>query len=311
MKAVGICGTDLKIRAGKIKVKLPLIPGHEIAGVVEMLGPGVSTLSRGDEVIVSFYVPCGNCVFCQIGRETLCDKLVGRLGFEIDGGLAEFIVVPENRLIKKPANIPFHHAAIIPDAIATPYHALVRRGKLRQGESVVIVGGGGRLGIHAVQISKIIGAFVIGIDRGKDKCKLMKKFRVDMVIDVSSTYDWSAEVIRTTNGKGVDLVLDCVGSEETVQNSIACLKNGGRLVLVGYEQEVSINSQALVLKEIEIYGSRAATKVDIEECVKLVAEGQIEPVVGVILPCDKVNDANSLVQQGSPMGRVVIMFGEQ
>ncbi len=154
VKAAGLCGTDLKIQQGKIPVKeLPLIQGHEVSGIIAETGSQVKNFKVGDEVLISFYIPCNKCELCKAGRETICENLIGRLGFELNGGFAEYIKVPESSLIRKPKELSFSEAAIISCSMGTVYHALLKRAKIKEGDCIAMIGASGGLGLHAIQIA--------------------------------------------------------------------------------------------------------------------------------------------------------------
>ncbi|MGE5594135.1 MAG: alcohol dehydrogenase catalytic domain-containing protein [Betaproteobacteria bacterium] len=307
VRAAGVCGTDLKIQAGKIPVKrLPLTLGHEFSGVLVDKGPRVQDFKVGDEVLVSFYVPCNHCKWCLSGRHTICENLKGRLGFETDGGLADFVAVPEGCLIRKPSSLSFAEAAIISDAVATPYHALRKRAAVAEGDRTVVVGGGGGLGLHAIQIAKALRNVVIGVDTKPEKLGLMKQYGADEVIDAREEREWGAKVVQMTGGIGADNVIEFVSSVETVTNSINALRKGGKLVLVAYSAELRVDSLKAVLGELDIIGSRAAPKRDIEECLELVTRGSVKPVVGEILRFEDANRALSMLREGTVNGRVVL-----
>jgi len=154
VKAAGLCGTDLKIQQGKIPVKvLPLIQGHEISGVIAETGSKVKDFKVGDEILVSFYIPCNECELCKAGRQTICENLIGRLGFELNGGFAEYVRVPESSLIRKPEELSFSEAAIISCSMGTVYHALLKRAKIKEGDYIAMIGASGGLGLHACQNS--------------------------------------------------------------------------------------------------------------------------------------------------------------
>lgn len=307
VRAAGVCGTDLKLQAGKIPLEhLPVTLGHEFSGVIVEKGPLVQGFREGDEVLVSFYVPCNRCKWCRTGRHTICEDLRGRLGFELDGGLAEFVAVPESCLVRKPPTLSFAEAAIIADAVATPYHALCKRAAVAKGDCTVVVGGGGGLGLHAIQIAKSLGNVVIGLDASQEKLRLMKEYGADEVIDVRDNKEWGSAVIEMTGGKGADNAIEFVSSLETVRNSINGLRKGGKLILVAYSTDLRVDSLKAVLRELDIIGSRAAAKHDIEECLGLVTRGDVKPVVGEVLPFEDANKALSMLREGAVNGRVVL-----
>ena len=143
VRSVGICGTDLNIHAGHMGLSvLPLIMGQEVAGEVAEVGSQVHGVQPGDRVAVNFYVTCGRCQFCRVGRDTLCAD-VRQHGFSMDGGFAEYLKTPAVNLCAVPANVPLERACILSDVVATSYHAMTKRAHIRPGQTVAIVGVGG------------------------------------------------------------------------------------------------------------------------------------------------------------------------
>jgi len=164
IKASGICHSDLNYRNGVAPVgKLPIILGHEVAGVIAEVGNQVEDLEEGERVCIHYVISCGKCAYCSTGKDNLCEEY-RMIGKDVDGGFAEYIKVPARNVLKLPKNIPFEQAATLGCAVSTPFHAL-RRGRASVGETVVVYGVGG-LGVHAIQLaSKIFGAGkVIAVD---------------------------------------------------------------------------------------------------------------------------------------------------
>jgi len=308
VKAAGLCGTDLKIQQGKIPVKeLPLIQGHEVSGIIAETGSQVKNFKVGDEVLISFYIPCNKCELCKAGRETICENLIGRLGFELNGGFAEYIKVPESSLIRKPKELSFSEAAIISCSMGTVYHALLKRAKIKEGDCIAMIGASGGLGLHAIQIAKTLNAKVIGVDITEEKLELMKKYGADEVIDASKG-NWGQRILEISGGKGADKILEFVSRKETVEEDIKVLRKGGKLVLVAYSNLVplQINSLKVVLNELEILGTRAGTKEDIEKCVELIVEGKLKPVISKTFSLEEINQAMSILKEGKLSGRITL-----
>ena len=148
----GVCGTDLKIKAGKSgPAPLPMIMGHEAAGEVVEVAPGIAEFQPGDRVVVNFYIACGQCRYCRRGRDTLCDNL-RQHGFNTDGGYAEYMKTRAANLCKVPDHVPLEQACILADAVATPYHAVTERAQVGPGTTVALIGTGG-VGLHALQMA--------------------------------------------------------------------------------------------------------------------------------------------------------------
>lgn len=308
VKAAGLCGTDLKIQEGKIPVKeLPLIQGHEISGIIVETGSQVKNFKVEDEVLISFYVPCNECELCKMGRKTICENLIGRLGFELNGGFSEYVKVPESSLIRKPKELSFTEAAIISCSMGTVYHALIKRVKIKDGDYIAMIGAGGGLGLHAIQIAKNFKVKVIGVDVKEEKLKLMKKYGADEVIDAAKD-NWSQRIIEFSKGKGADSILEFVSRKETVEEDIKSLRKGGKLVLVAYSGSIplQINSLKVVLNELEILGTRAGTKEDIEKCVKLIIGGKLKPVISKTFYLEEINQAMSILKEGKLSGRITL-----
>jgi len=307
VKACGVCGTDVKISSGFIAgVPLPHIMGHEIAGEVVQVGNEVEETRAGDRVCVHFYLTCGKCVYCQTGRESICSSLIGRLGFELDGGFAEFVRAPERNLIKIGRDLSYEEASVLADSAATAFHALTKRAQITPGKQVVIWGSGG-VGFAAIQVAKLCGARVIALDVDDKKLEMAKKLGADEVVNVRKG-DTVQAVNEFTRGKGVDVVLDLVGHQETVDGAVNVLRRGGKLIFVGYDPKnpFRADSHDMVLRELEIVGSRASSRQELKELVDLVEEKKVRAVVSETLPMAEVNEVLSRLKKGEVVGRIVL-----
>ncbi|MFQ6029581.1 MAG: alcohol dehydrogenase catalytic domain-containing protein, partial [Dehalococcoidia bacterium] len=215
--------------------KLPRVIGHEIAGDVVECGPGVRNFGPGDRVNVFYYLTCGDCRWCNVGREDLCDNHAGYVGRQIDGGLAEYVVLPARNLCPIPDEVSYMDAAVTADAIATPVHVLRERAGLKSPETALIVGAGGGVGIHMVQMAKVMGARVIGVDISTEKLALAKEMGADEVIN-SREVAFDEEVRQLTKGRGVDVIVEMVGLPETMEASMKSVGKGGRVLGGALEQ---------------------------------------------------------------------------
>lgn len=306
VRNVGICGTDVKIRAGRMGLGvLPLIMGHEIAGEVAGVGREVRGVEPGDRVTVNFYVTCGRCQFCRVGRDTLCTE-VRQHGFSIDGGFAEYLKTPTGNLCKVPDHVPLERACILGDAVATSYHAVTKRAHIRPGTTVALIGVGG-VGLHALQMARMAGGWVIAVDVNEARLELARTLGADAVVDARRG-PFHEAVRRLTDGQGVDVVLEFVANQETLPSSYLSLKRAGRLVFVGYTPELpmSVMPHELVRNEWEIVGSRANTKQELQETMDLVARGRIQPIVDRIFPLAEVELAFEALREGRSLGRNVL-----
>jgi 2-desacetyl-2-hydroxyethyl bacteriochlorophyllide A dehydrogenase len=303
----GICGTDLKIASGKLAsiVRLPHVPGHEIVGQVESVGRGVQGIREGDRGVAYFYIGCGVCELCRSGKENVCFSL-RRLGFERDGGFAEYVSMPAYNFCGYEADIPGEKMAVLPDAVATSYHALKTMGEVRIGQTVLIVGLGG-LGIHALQLAKLMGAAVVGTSRRPEVQEAAQGYGADLVVNPAEGDPLQA-IRDFTRGRGVDVVIENVGTGETMSWSLPALKKGGKLVLVGYDPStpVVLDSLSMHYNEWTVRGSRVSTRQELVEVIGLVQRRLIDPVVTRVLPLAQANQGLAEVASKKNVGRVVL-----
>ncbi len=271
VRASGICHSDVNYRDGVAPVaKLPIILGHEIAGVVAERGTRVKSRKIGDRVVVHYISSCGRCRYCRTNRENLC-VMYEMIGKDIDGGFAEYLRVPAASTVKLPDRIPFDQGAIMGCAVSTAYHAL-RRARVQPKETVAVIGVGG-LGMHAVQLAKKIfhAGQVVAVDRFDWKLKLAKRFGATYTVNVENR-DATTVMRSLTNGTFADVVVDFVGSEKTIQEGIDLVGKGGRLVVVGIgAKSVTISPyKTLIGKEMEIVGVDDHLKTELKQLINFV-----------------------------------------
>ena len=306
--ACGVCHTDLHyVDHGTPTFKAPpLILGHEIAGTIAALGDGVTALAEGDRVLLPAVLTCGRCAMCRAGRENICEQSV-MLGNNVDGGYAEYIRVGARDVFALPPEVPLIEGAVIADAITTPFHALVRRARVTPGDWVVVFGCGG-IGLNLVQLGAALGARVIAVDVAAPKLELATRFGAEAVIDAARAERVDREVRRLT-GAGADIALEAIGKAATQEQAFACLRTGGRLVLVGYSPEVlPLNAGRVMYREIEILGSLGCRPVDYPRVIELVRQGRIRlrEMVTHRFPLDRINEAFDLLREGGVIRAVVV-----
>ncbi|MBW3658883.1 MAG: zinc-binding dehydrogenase, partial [Actinobacteria bacterium] len=275
IKACGVCASDLHVVQGVTPhgPVLPQVLGHEPAGVVAAVGENVDGWMPGDRVAFQMARPCGRCAYCDVGREALCREL--RVpGVDADGAQAEYAVADPRFLTPLPSTIPFDQAAILTDAVATPYHAL-KRGGIGEGVVAVVFGLGG-LGMHAVQLAKLAGASVIGVDVDPVNLDRALEWGADEVVDASDGKP--ARRIKELTGGGADRSFEFVGSNATVDQALKCLAPGGRATIVGLTpQPMQLMPEALfVASELELVGSFGSTASDLNELIDLVDAGRLD-----------------------------------
>jgi len=307
--ACGIDGTDLKLLDGfGYRPELPLVMGHEPAGVVDAVGERVTDFRPGDRVVPYLFFFCGDCRLCVTSREQICPNMTGVLGVRgHHGGYAEQYVVPARQLVRVPEGVEWRDAATCSDAGVTALHA-VDRARVRFGETVVVVGSGG-VGLTVIQVAKLAGARVLAVVRSDHRAERARAMGADEVID-SRRGDVAGQVRAMTEGWGADCVLDCVGSLETMSHAFDALRNGGRLVVVGYTPDAyPLSGRRLAQHEIEVIGTRCGRRQDLADTVRLMAEGKIRSVVTDTFPFERANEALAYLRGGQAIGRVVLVPG--
>lgn len=313
VKACGICGSDIHIAYEGVTPTAfqPIILGHEFSGEIAQVGEGVEGWEVGDRVAVSCIVACGQCLNCLSGNQQICLQR-RTIGVHLNGGLAEYATVPAENVAKLLDNIPFDQGAILTDAVATPYHAITRRGRLIPGEKVAVIGCGG-LGTHAIKLLKIFGAgMIIAVDISTGALERAKEWGADLVCKADDPK--ALELIKEScGGMGVDMSLECVGRAQSIELAASCLRPGGRAVIVGLggEKITTLPPTEFVRREIEIRGSYAFTVREIEEIIQLVARGRLDisSSVSKRISLDEVNyGLNALREkEGNPI-RIVVMI---
>jgi len=271
---------------------------------VAAVGEGVQSVAPGDRVVLYFYLNCGTCWACRSGEDTLCEN-VRQVGFNVPGGMAQYVVVPHTHAVPLAAQVPFHQAAIVADAVATVVHGIRNRAALRVGETVLVVGAGG-LGLHAIQVAKLGGARVVAVDRVPEKLDLARQAGADAVF--LSDQPELERAIAQAAGAPIDLAVDFVARPSSLRLAASCLRKGGRLLLVGYlsDTEVSIPTGDVVLRQLSILGVRAAPLQSFREAVRWVNEGRLRPVVTDRFSLEQANEALARLQNGQLLGRAVL-----
>ncbi len=308
--ACGVCSHDIAVRAGilRVGVSLPCIMGHEVAGTVVATGCDVRGVSVGDRVAtVQRRRVCGECRYCRTGREPLCPDGVFLGDAGLNGGYAEFVAVAGDSVARIPDEVPLDAASIAACAIGTMLHAICAVGRVGPGDTVLITGAGGGLGIHGVQMAKRAGATVIAQTTSADKVPAIRAAGADAVVTAARGGDVSPEVKALTAGTGVDCVIDTVGTQvfDSVRRSVA---RGGRWVMVGQltGDFVQFNPAQLFLNGISLLSATSTTREELRLSLDLLRTGAIRAVLGPAVALQDVGAAHALVEAGAATGRVLL-----
>ena len=308
------CGSGLTIqhvKSGRTKVNFPIIIGHEITAEIVDLRGDCGELKVGMPVTAYFYLTCGHCKWCKINRETLCDNFKGYIGRQINGGYAEYISLPAKNFIPIPLSIKYKEnpieTGIISDAIATPLK-VIKKARIGITDKVGVIGAGGGLGIHMLRMLNLYNVKTIAIETKQIKEKSCRDSGASEFINPNSNS--KKEVIEDfTNNCGLDVVIDFVSSKSSLETGTELLGNGGRLVTLGGSGEFfNIDSGNMLLKEIEIIGSRYCSKQEVIDSLNLVSRGLITPLVTEKVSPYQANDLHERIEKGNVIGRAGIIF---
>jgi propanol-preferring alcohol dehydrogenase len=293
----------------------PRIPGHEVAGEVADVGSEVTTVKVGDRVTCHFYLTCKVCPYCRSGRETLCPAFRGYVGMASDGGYAEYMAIPALNVCPIPTGVSDLDAAVAADAIATPLHACREEARVGPGDLVLVVGAGGGVGIHAVQMAKLCGGWVLGADIGDAKLEMARAVGADAVIDARRD-DLARQVLALTEGRGVDAAIDTVAARETLEGCLRALARAGRLVIIGsrprevfgVEATFSVDPQLVLYRMLEIHGSRYVSLAEIAQTLELLRQRRLRAVVTRTFPLEGAEEAHELLRQNALVGRAALLL---
>ncbi len=308
VRACGVCYHDVINRRGQLpRTSVPAILGHEVAGDVIVVGPGVQGWGVGDRAATLQRLSCGSCPICLSGRPTLCKKDARFFGEEIPGGYASLMAAPVAGLGRVPAGLSWEAAATACCTTGTAVHVVRTRGRVRPGEVVLVTGASGGVGLSAVQLARLDGARVLAVTSSASKVEALEAAGAHEVI-VSPNLDFAAEVRRRSGGDGVNVVLEIVGSA-TFAQSLRCIAPGGRLVVVGnlVTRDVTLNPGLVIVKELEIIGAFATDQAELEEALKLTADRSIQPFISEALPLADAALAHTRLEQRGVAGRIVLV----
>ncbi len=286
---------------------LPRIPGHELVGRIAAVGPGVDSRRVGERVMAHFYLFCGDCRRCTAGEEPLCERLAGYVGVHRDGGYGPRTALPARNAVPLPEALDAAGATAVPDAIATPVH-VARRAGIGPGDRVAVIGAGGGVGVHMVQVARLHGAEVAGLDAVDGKLAFLAG---ELGVHAVDSSDFGAVRLPAGWDDAADVVIDLVGSAASLAWAASALAVGGRLVVVTTFPGISVDVSAreLTLKQAAVIGSRYASRAELALAAGLVASGKVRPIVSRRVAVDEVEDAHAKLRDGTLLGRAAVVWG--
>jgi NDMA-dependent alcohol dehydrogenase len=335
LAASGVCHSDLSMQNGTLLTPLPVVLGHEGAGVIEAVGDGVTGLAEGDHVVISWVPRCGDCYFCERGQPEICEasSMSVAMGWMLDGTtrvtsgggpvhqmaavgtFAERSVVPAISAVKVPSDVDLKVAALIGCGVLTGVGAVLNTARVAAGETVAVVGCGG-VGLNVIQGAVIAGASqIIAVDVHPSKLALAEQFGATAMVDASRR-DPVGAVMALTGQRGADVAFEVIGLQQTIDQTITMTRRGGKAVLVGVPRmDAVVNVPAflgLVLAEKTIqgcwYGSSDVRR-DVPRIVELYRDGRLklDELISQTIDLEEVNDAFEAMKVGE-VARSVILF---
>jgi NADPH:quinone reductase-like Zn-dependent oxidoreductase len=307
LEAAALNRMDLWTRSGSsgIQVEFPHITGADGAGTIAGLGSCVSDWKIGDRVVINSNLGCGKCAACIAGQDNRC-RSWHLLGETVRGTLAEYVVIPARNLLKIPDGFDPRKAAAAALVFHTAWHSLIVRGGLRLGESVLVVGASGGVNTASIQIAKLAGATVYVVGSNAKKLELAASLGADFLIDRSKDENWSKAVYTLTEKRGVDVVVDNVGT--TFPFSFRAAARGGRILTVGNSggPKFEIDNRQIFGKHLSVLGSSMGTLADFATVMALVFAGKLSPVLDQDFPLSDTRLAQQRLENGEQLGKITL-----
>ncbi len=305
--ACGMCRHDVAVMSGLLRrgVRAGVVLGHEISGLVAEVGPEVSQVAVGDPVVAMLNRSCGDCTRCASGLEYRCFEGAG-IGHALDGGFAEYVKLPERCVVPVPSELDLVDAALLACPIGVVLRAVNQVAQTAAGETVLVTGGSGGLGVHAVQAAIHAGARVIAVSGSTEKAeRLESDFGCETVL--AGDLDFAEIAMALTGDEGVDVVIDTVGSS-TFQSALRSVAQFGRVVLLGEVagNRASFNLAELVFRDASLRASSGAGLSDVDAAVELAASRSVRPVVSERFSLEQAGEAYERMQARETFGRVVL-----
>lgn len=306
VSACAVCGHDALVAKGELPTKTPSVLGHEIAGTVEAIGSEVHGIEPGVRVVLNQRVACGSCRYCATGHDNLCTRGLGFYGEDHWGGFGEIVRAKPTNVVPIESDLSFEIASLATCAVGTGLHAL-GVAKAEEGESIVIIGASGGVGVHAIQLANLRGLHVVGVTQSDRFSDTLLDLGCDYVVKTEHP-NWDKHVCEVLGGSA-DIVIDCVGTP-TLSNSMNVVGRQGRLIVVGNVTvgTAVLNVGATIMKEIAIRGSGHATADETKAALDFLTHGHIEGIVACTRPhLSSVAAAAVFTERPHALGRQVLV----
>ncbi len=307
VKACALNHLDIWARGGTRgeKIPMPHISGCDISGEVARVGSLVKDHKPGEKALIAPGVSCGVCEYCTSGWDSLCESFK-IIGYEIQGGYAEYVSVPGRNILPIPDKLSFEEAASVPLVFVTAWHMLTTRAHLSPGETVLVWGAGSGVGSAAIQVSKVLGAKVIATSGSDEKLEKASKLGADWLVNYR-TQDVPSEVKRVTNGRKANVVFDHVG-QATWEKSMRSMAPGGRLVNCGVTSggKAEIDIRFVFVRQFSVLGSYMGGMGELLKVLTFFEDGRLRPVVDSVFPLKDAAAAQERMEKSEHFGKIVL-----
>jgi len=307
----GVCYRDLLDREGKYPfMRVPIVTGHEWAGTIVEVGPGVDGFAVGDRVATTHRPPCGECAACRAGDEPSCDQSMVSYGHTVDGGYAEEVIAWAGSLVRVPEAVALDEAAVLFCTAAVALRALRHHARLQGCERVLVTGASGGVGVHALQLVRALGGRAIALTSNPAKEGALRALGAEEVVVAAAGAPFHKEVLAKTGGAGVEVALELVGAP-TANGAMRSLRTGGRMALVGNitGERLELNPGWMIMREATLVGSRSASRADLAEVLAMAADGRLRPVIADRLPLAEARAAQERLAHKGVVGRLLLVPG--
>jgi L-iditol 2-dehydrogenase len=297
MKRIGVCGSDIHVWHGQHPyTSYPIVQGHEVSGVIAEVGSQVEALSVGDRVTLMPQITCGECYMCLHGMYHICESLKV-LGFQADGTAQDFFSIDAEKVLKLPADVPLDQGAMIEPA-SVAVHAISRGGDVR-GKKVLVLGAG-TIGNLVAQVAKGLGASAVMVtDLQEYRLQKARDCGVDFAINPLEE-DLGQAILRDFGPERADLILECVGAEDTITQAVQYARKGTTIVVVGvFGAKPRVDLGLVQDRELSLVGTLMYQQVDYERAIQLLADGKLtlEPLVTHHFPFERYEDAYRTIEE--------------
>lgn len=309
LHAAALNHLDIYSRSGANRVRVgpfPHVLGSDMAGEITTLGPDVTDKRVGQRVLVDYVIKCDRCDYCAVGRDELCRARLD-MGVQVWGGYAQYLKAPARNVHPIPDVMSYQEAAAIPLAFHTAWHCLVTRGRLRQGETVLINAAGSGVGSAAIQVARVMNARVLVTAGSDTKLSSSREWGADEGLNYTDIPAFSGPIKEMTGGDGVDLVFDSVGTA-LWNESFASMKRGGRFVTCGVTSGhlATLHLGHLFTRGLTVMGSGGRSRREFADFMALVHRGVLHGIVGHTFPLEKAGEAHLLMESRDFFGKIVL-----